>query len=84
MQYTGPAGAPISRLMLGQRPAGESLVNVEDRVLRRAQPRPRAEVIEAVSRWIDTVYNTRRRHSALGQISPLQFETQYKTAAQGA
>jgi len=44
----------------------------------------RAEAIEAVSRWIDTVYNTRRRHSALGQISPLQFETQYTTAAQEA
>jgi transposase InsO family protein len=44
----------------------------------------RAEAIAAVSRWIDTVYNTRRRHSALGQISPLQFETQYTTAAQEA
>ena len=41
----------------------------------------RAEAITAVSRWIDTVYNTRRRHSALGQISPLQFETQHHTAA---
>ncbi len=44
----------------------------------------RAEAIAAVSRWIDTIYNTRRRHSALGQISPLQFETQYTTAAQAA
>jgi transposase InsO family protein len=44
----------------------------------------RDEAIEAVSRWIDTVYNTRRRHSALGQISPVQFETQYTTAAQEA
>jgi transposase InsO family protein len=44
----------------------------------------RAEAIEAVNRWIDTVCNTCRRHSALGQISPLQFETQYTTAAQEA
>ena len=24
--------------------------------------------------WITQVYNTRRRHSALGMISPLKFE----------
>lgn len=44
----------------------------------------RARAITAVSRWIDTVYNTRRRHSALGQISPLQFEAHITTAAQAA
>ncbi len=44
----------------------------------------RAEAIEAVSRWINTVYNTRRRHSALGYISPLRFEQQYNTAAEAA
>jgi len=44
----------------------------------------RAEALREVSRWIDTVYNTRRRHSALGQISPVQFETQYINAAQAA
>ena len=44
----------------------------------------RAEAIEAVSRWINTVCNTRRRHSSLGQISPVQFEMQYINAAQAA
>lgn len=44
----------------------------------------RAEAIEAVSRWINTVYNTRRRHSALGYISPLHFEQQYINAAETA
>ena len=44
----------------------------------------KAEAITAVSRWIDTVYNTCRRHSALGQISPIQFETQHTTAAREA
>jgi hypothetical protein len=44
----------------------------------------RADAIEAVSRWITTVYNTRRRHSALGYISPQRFEQQYITAAEAA
>ena len=35
----------------------------------------------AVSAWIETVYNRRRRHSALGMISPVAFEEQLTTAA---
>lgn len=33
-----------------------------------------AEAITAVSRWIDSTYNRKRRHSALGNISPVAFE----------
>ena len=40
-----------------------------------------AEAIHAVSSWIETVYNRRRRHSALGQISPVAFEHRLTTAA---
>jgi transposase InsO family protein len=40
-----------------------------------------AEAIHAVSSWIETVYNRRRRHSALGQISPVTFEHRMTTAA---
>lgn len=39
------------------------------------------EAIHAVSSWIETVYNRRRRHSALGQISPIAFEHQLTTTA---
>jgi transposase InsO family protein len=43
------------------------------------------EAIHAVSSWIETIYNRRRRHSALGQISPIAFEHQLiTTAAQAA
>jgi len=41
----------------------------------------KAEAAHAVSNWIDTVYNHRRRHSALGQIPPVAFERQITTAA---
>lgn len=44
----------------------------------------RAEAIHAVSSWIETVYNRRRRHSALGQISPVTFEHRTITAASQA
>ena len=42
------------------------------------------EAIHAVSSWIETVYNRRRRHSALGQIPPVMFEQRTTTAAQEA
>ena len=37
--------------------------------------------ITAVSSWIENVYNHRRRHSALGQISPVAFEHHLITEA---
>ena len=36
----------------------------------------RAEATTAIGRYIDGFYNPVRRHSALGFISPLQFERQ--------
>lgn len=37
----------------------------------------------AVSRWV-TRYNTRRRHSSLGQISPITYEQRSTTLATAA
>ena len=34
----------------------------------------RDEARKAVARWIEIVYNRRRRHSAIGMISPVDFE----------
>lgn len=34
----------------------------------------RAEARTAVARWIEVVYNRRRRHSALGYLSPVNYE----------
>ena len=39
------------------------------------------DAIHGVSSWIETVYNRRRRHSALGMISPVAFERHFITAA---
>lgn len=44
----------------------------------------RAAAIRGVTEWIETVYNRRRRHSALGNISPVAFEHGSTTAAQAA
>ena len=36
----------------------------------------RDEARKAVARWIEIVYNRRRRHSSIGMVSPVDFETQ--------
>jgi len=44
----------------------------------------RAAAKLAVGDWIERVYNRRRRHSALGMISPVDYEHRFTQTAQAA
>jgi len=43
--------------------------------------RSHAQARRALFEWIEVFYNRQRRHSALGYVSPEQFETQYAARA---
>jgi len=45
----------------------------QELLYRKAWPTQRA-TIEAIGEYIDRFYNTRRRHSSLGYVSPLEYE----------
>ena len=42
------------------------------------------EAKQAVGAWIEERYNRKRRHSAIGMISPVRFEEQQHQTAQAA
>ena len=49
----------------------------ECEVLHRTHFRTRLEARCAIFAWIEGWYNTHRRHSALGYLSPRDFESRY-------
>ena len=44
----------------------------------------RAAAGRAVGDWIERVYNRRRRHSALGMVSPVEYENRFNQTTQAA
>jgi transposase InsO family protein len=44
----------------------------------------RAELGTAMFEWIEAFYNPRRRHSGIGYLSPVEFETLHTTATAAA
>lgn len=50
-----------------------------ERIYRRPRYRTRDEARADVFNYIECFYNPRRRHSTLGQISPVEFERQFST-----
>jgi hypothetical protein len=63
-----------ARLPLRQRPHGELFRHAQNRMLRRSVPKNRAEAQALLFDYIETFYNPQRLHSALGYLSPLEFE----------
>lgn len=53
-------------------------------LLDRRQWATRAELANALFEWIEAFYNPRRRHSAIGYLSPIEFETLHTNAATAA
>ena len=41
----------------------------------------RARAIREVAAWIEDRYNRRRRHSSIGEVTPVNFEMQYSSQA---
>ena len=53
-------------------------------LLDRRQWATRKELASAIFEWIEAWYNPRRRHTALGYLSPVDYERLYTPAASAA
>jgi transposase InsO family protein len=54
---------------------------LELELIARSRWRTRVEARQAIFRYIEMWYNPRRRHSTLGYVSPVEYETQLEAAA---
>ena len=50
-------------------------------LLNRKKWRTRVELANAIFEYIEGFHNRRRRHSAIGWATPLQFETEHRHRA---
>ena len=53
-------------------------------LLDRRQWQTRRELASAIFEWIEAWYNPRRRHTSIGNLSPVDYERLYTTAADAA
>jgi putative transposase len=76
------AGTTLPRSMPGASQSFWGSMQIE--LLDRRAWATRAELANAIFEWIEAWYNPRRRHSALGYNSPIEFENLHTTAAGAA
>ena len=62
-------------------PAESFFATLKRELVNRQTFTTRAEAQRAIFEWIEVFYNRQRRHSALGYVSPEQFELQYAARA---
>ena len=48
-------------------------------LLGRQRWRTRLELANAIFEYLEIIHNRQRRHSALGWLTPLEFETQHRS-----
>ncbi len=63
-------------------PVESFLASLKREMVHRYQCATRQEARQALFSWIEVCYNRKRRHSALGYLSPQEFE-QRQNAGQG-
>jgi putative transposase len=64
------------RQRVGQRRDGELLLVAEDRALSNKTYKTRNGAKADVFDYIERFYNSKRRHSTIGYLSPMEFERQ--------
>ena len=53
-------------------------------LLDRRRWQTRKELASAIFEWIEAWYNPRRRHTSIGNLSPVDYERLYKTTLDAA
>ncbi len=57
---------------------------LQSELLDRRRWKTRKELATAVFEYIEGFYNPRRRHSSIGYLSPVEFESRYTISAEAA
>jgi putative transposase len=79
--------ARASRLILSMGSIGDAhdgamiesfLGRIQTELLNRKRWRPRLELANAIFGYLEIFYNRRRRHSALGMLTPIEYELRAK------